>query len=197
MISGNFIDRLKEPPTNLPKLIVCLAGMPGAGKSTIAVGLKSKGLETINMGDAVREEARKRNLEPTGQNLGKLMLELREKNGPGIVAELIQPQIMNSNSEVFVIDGIRSNAEIDVLKKIGNVKVLSVIATSETRFGFLEKRGRPDDPKSKDVFDERDQREISVGTTNSIALADENISNNNLTKKELIEKAYKIIQSWL
>ena len=39
--------------------------MPGAGKSTIASGLKSKGFEIINMGDAVREEAKKRNLEPT------------------------------------------------------------------------------------------------------------------------------------
>ena len=33
--------------------------MPGAGKSTIANGLKSKNFEIINMGDAVREEAKK------------------------------------------------------------------------------------------------------------------------------------------
>ena len=55
--------------------------MPGAGKSTIADGLKSKGYDIINMGNAVREEAKKRNLEPSRSNLGKLMLELREKNG--------------------------------------------------------------------------------------------------------------------
>ena len=53
--------------------------MPGAGKSTIANGLESKGYEIINMGNEVRAEAKRRNLEPTGQNLGKLMLELREK----------------------------------------------------------------------------------------------------------------------
>ncbi|MEK6944050.1 MAG: AAA family ATPase, partial [Thermoproteota archaeon] len=56
----------------MSKLIVCLTGMPGAGKSTIANGLKSKGFDVINMGDAVRAEAKKRNLEPTGGNLGKL-----------------------------------------------------------------------------------------------------------------------------
>ena len=66
----------------MSKLIVCLAGMPGAGKSTIANGLKSKGYHIINMGNAVRAEATKRNLEPTGENLGKLMLELREKKWP-------------------------------------------------------------------------------------------------------------------
>jgi dephospho-CoA kinase len=106
--------------------------MPGAGKSTIAVGLKSKGFQVINMGDAVRAEAKKLNLEPTGQNLGKLMLELREKNGPGIVAELILPQITNSNSNVLVIDGIRSNHEIEVFKKVGTVKLLLVEATQTT-----------------------------------------------------------------
>ena len=91
--------------------------MPGAGKSTIADGLKSKGYEIINMGNAVRNEAKKRNLEPTGTNLGKLMLELREKNGPGAVAELVKPLIEDSKSKVIIIDGIRSSPEIEVLKK--------------------------------------------------------------------------------
>ena len=170
--------------------------MPGAGKSIIATALKLKGFEKINMGDAVRAEAKKRNLEPTGENLGKLMLELREKNGAGAVAELIQLQIINSVSNVVVIDGVRSKAEIDVFKKIGTVKILSVDSSADTRYKFLQERGRSDDPKTRDVFDKRDSREVGVGLDSSIALADESISNNNLTKDELIETAYKIIQSW-
>ena len=196
MISGNFIDPVSESSTNLSKLIVCLTGMPGAGKSTIANGLKEKGFEIINMGDAVRAEAEKRNLEPTGQNLGKLMLELREKNGPGAVAELIKPSIENSNSNVIVIDGIRSNDEIKVLKKSANVKLLSILASTDTRFTFLHERGRSDDPKSREIFEERDNRELSVGVGKSIESADESISNNELTKDELIEVAYQVIQSW-
>ena len=171
--------------------------MPGAGKSTIANGLKSKGHEIINMGDAVRAEAKKRNLEPTGQNLGKLMLELREKNGPGAIAELIQDQIKNSNLDVIVIDGIRSDDEIQVLKKIGTVKLLSIHASTGTRYSYLTERGRSDDPKNKNNFDERDSREIKVGVSKSIALADESISNNNLTKDELIDYANKIIIGWI
>ncbi len=170
--------------------------MPGAGKSTIATALKLKGFEEINMGDAVRAEAKNRNLEPTGENLGKLMLELREKNGAGAVAELIQPQIINSVSNVVVIDGVRSKAEIDIFKKIGTVKILSIDSSADTRYKFLQTRDRSDDPKTRDVFDKRDSREVGVGLDSSIALADESISNNNLTKDELIETAYKIIQSW-
>ena len=92
MIFGNFIDWISKL-VNMAKLIVCLTGMPGAGKSTIADGLESKGFEKITMGDAVRAEAARRKIEPTGANLGKLMLELRKKNGSGAVAELIKDQI--------------------------------------------------------------------------------------------------------
>ena len=170
--------------------------MPGAGKSTIATGLKSKGFDVINMGDAVRAEAKRRNLDPSGQNLGKLMLELREKNGPGAVAELIKDQIKNSNHDTIVIDGVRSNSEIEVLRNIGTVKLLSIHASTDTRYNFLTKRARSDDPQSQETFAERDKREIGVGISNSIALADESISNNDLTIDELIDSAYKIISGW-
>ena len=170
--------------------------MPGAGKSTIAEGLKSKGYEIINMGNAVREEAKKRNLESTRENLGKLMLELREKNGSGAIAELVKPQIESSTADVILIDGVRSNDEIQVLKKFGTVKLLAVHASTDIRFNFLQKRGRSDDPQTKEHFDERDNRELGVGISNSIALSDYAISNVGLTKDELIEKTFNIIQSW-
>lgn len=181
----------------MPKLIVCLTGMPGAGKSTIASGLQKKGFSSINMGDAVRAEAKRRNLEPTGQNLGKLMLELREKNGQGAVAELIKDDITKSSSDVVVIDGVRSNAEIEVLKKITTVKLLAIHASTDTRYSFLSVRHRSDDPQNRDMFNERDTREIGVGISASIALADETISNNNLSIEQLIDTAYQIITKWL
>ena len=171
--------------------------MPGAGKSTIAEGLKPRGYDVINMGNAVRQEAKKRNVEPTRTNLGKLMLELREKNGPGAVAELIKSQIESSSSNVILIDGIRSNEEIKVLRKFGSVKLLAIHASTGTRFEFLQKRGRSDDPQTKEHFEERDNRELGVGISNSIALSDDAISNTGLTKEELLQTAYKIIQGWI
>jgi len=196
IISGSFIDQ-HYFWYMLTKLIVCLTGMPGAGKSTIADGLKPKGYEIINMGNAVREEAKKRNLESTRDNLGKLMLELREKNGPGAIAELVKSQIESSTSNVILIDGVRSNDEIEVLKKFGTVKLLAVHASTDTRFDFLQKRGRSDDPQTKEHFEERDNRELGVGISNSIALSDYAISNIGLTKEELVEQTFKIIQSWV
>ena len=170
--------------------------MPGAGKSTIAEGLKSKGHEIINMGDAVRAEARKRGLKSNGENLGKLMLELRDKNGPDAIAQLVKPGIDASGSEIIIIDGIRTNHEIQFFRNLGNLKILSVHASTNTRFDFLVKRGRSDDPKDRNNFDQRDSRELGVGISTSIALADESISNNNLTIDKLIDRANSIIESW-
>ncbi|MHA7646298.1 AAA family ATPase [Nitrosopumilus sp. S4] len=181
----------------MTKLIVCLTGMPGAGKSTIADGLKSKGYDIVNMGNAVRNEAKKRNIEATRSNLGKLMLELREKNGPGAIAELIKPEIESSSANVILIDGVRSNDEIEVLRKFGIVKLLAIHASTDRRFDFLQKRGRTDDPQTKEHFEERDNRELGIGISNSIALSDYAITNIDLTKEQLIENAYKIIQSWI
>jgi len=171
--------------------------MPGSGKSTIVSALKARGLEALNLGDGVRAEAKKRNLELTGENLGKLMLELRDKNGPGAVANLLTEQIKNSHSEVIIIDGVRSTAEIEVLKNVGTVKLLSIEASADTRYKFLGGRGRSDDPKTREKFEERDNREIGVGICKSIAIADETISNSDITLDELTERAYTVIEKWI
>jgi|TARA_B110000014_G_scaffold259524_1_gene247484 dephospho-CoA kinase len=170
--------------------------MPGAGKSTIVTKLKEQGYQAFSLGDGVREEAKRRNLEPTGENLGKLMLELREKNGQGAVAELIKETIQNSDHEIIIIDGIRSIHEINVLKETGDLKLLAVKASSDTRFNFLSERKRSDDPLTREKFEERDSREIGVGLQEIIGLADETIENNNVTIIQLVDSAIKVFKNW-
>ena len=179
------------------KIIVCLTGMPGAGKSTIADGLRLCGFDVAVMGDAVREEARRRNLEPTRSNLGRIMLDLRKNKGPGAIADLIGPSILQSESDVVIVDGVRSNDEIKSLSRLGVVKVLAVHASADTRFEFLQTRGRTDDPQTRGHFEERDTREMSVGISNSIALSDYALSNVNMTKEQLVDAASCIIIEWV
>jgi dephospho-CoA kinase len=180
------------------KIIVCLTGMPGAGKSTIAFSLKEKGFPVITMGDAVREEAKRQNLEPTDCNLGTLMLKLRTELGPGAIAHLILRKMeKDTNRKIVIIDGIRSMPEVDILKSVGYVKLLAIHASTNTRFIYTKERARFDSPSSIQDFVVRDKRELTVGISEAIALADETLSNNELTVKELKEKAFEIIQKWI
>ena len=50
---------------------MAICGLPGAGKSTAIDAIKDLGV-VITMGDVIRKEAKKRNVEPTGENLGKI-----------------------------------------------------------------------------------------------------------------------------
>ena len=180
------------------RLIVCLTGMPGAGKSTVAAYLKEKGFSAITMGDAVREEAKRQGMEPTDANLGRMMLNLRQELGQGAVAHLIVKKLeRDHNKNNLVIDGIRSIPEVEVLKKVGDVKLLAIHASQDTRFRHLQKRGRSDAPATSDEFAGRDKRELSVGISEAIALADETIPNNDITIEQLREKAYAVVRGWL
>ncbi len=192
---GNEFE-IKKPK----RIIICLTGMPGAGKSTIASSLKEKGFPVITMGDVVREEANRQNLEPTDYNLGSLMLKLRRDLGPGAIAHLILRKMerdYNNNIDVIIIDGIRSMPEVEVLKSVGYVKLLAIHASTNTRFTYTKERARPDCPSSIQDFVVRDRRELSVGISEAIALADETLSNNDLTIEELKEKGFEIIQKWI
>jgi dephospho-CoA kinase len=174
--------------------------MPGAGKSTVASALEEDGFIVLNMGDCVRSEAKKQKLEPTDQNLGYLMLKLRKELGPGAIAILIIDKIMsdykNDSYSKFVIDGIRSVQEIEQLKRIGIVKILSIHGSIMTRFKHLKNRSRSDAPYTIEDCLSRDKRELSVGVSEAIAFADEIISNNEISLNQLKEQAKNIASNW-
>lgn len=148
------------------------------------------------MGDAVRAEARRQHITPTGENLGRIMLELRERSGPGAIALLIRPLVETATSDTVIVDGIRSGHEIDVLRSCGRVKILAVHASADTRFVFLSQRKRSDDPDTTQELEARDRRELGVGISDPIALADESISNNRLNVNALVNAAIEVIRRW-
>ena len=181
------------------RLMICITGMPGAGKSTVATLLRNYGFSVITMGDAVREEAKLHNLEMTDVNLGNLMLELRKDLGPAAIAYLVLKKIHRESNFKgdIVIDGLRCIDEVKVLKTMGCVKLLAIHASAETRYNHIKQRGRADVPLNDSDFIIRDKRELDVGISEVIALSDEVVSNNNLTKAELQNKVLAIVRKWL
>lgn len=170
------------------KLIVCITGMSGAGKSTIAKVASKMGFDRINMGDVVREEARGRRLKEDDSNLGRIMLELRETRGPGAVAELCLPAIQRSKNSRLVVDGVRSVEELEVFKQLGDVLVISVTSAPDKRKELLLRRDRLDAPRDSHSFRERDTREGQVGVGGAMEVADIIIDNSHITLEQLESK---------
>ncbi|KXH76359.1 MAG: hypothetical protein AM326_07155 [Candidatus Thorarchaeota archaeon SMTZ-45] len=153
--------------------LVIVTGMPGAGKSGVAQAFHDAGIPVIVMGDVIREETRKRGLEPNPANTKKVMLELRETKGAGAIALFCMNELKKLESEIIVIEGCRSIAEIDVFDDCADsVVIVCVHASPKERYKRLRERNREDAPPSWEVFRERDIREISVGLGGVIALSD-------------------------
>lgn len=173
MATDDLVQRTKQT-----RLVVCITGMPGAGKSTVAEAGPRLGFEIFRMGDDVRMEAERRNVAPTDENLGKIMLELRQISGPVAIARLCEQRIeKESKSRFITIDGIRNEEEFNEFKKLGIAKLLAVHASPDRRFKFLQARARSDFPATRESFEARDKRELSVGVSQALALADEVITN--------------------
>jgi dephospho-CoA kinase len=156
--------------------IICIVGMPGAGKGTAVEVLREKGLPVVNMGDVVRREAEARGYEVTPTNLGNVSIGLRKEFGEEEIARRCVASIereLKSGSDV-VIEGIRSLREVLYFKGRfrGDFYLIALHASPTVRFARLKARARGDDPRDWNEFEERDHRELGYGMGSAIALAD-------------------------
>jgi dephospho-CoA kinase len=183
------------------KVVVGLAGMPGAGKSVVVAVAKRSSYEVVVMGDVVREELQKKGLEPSPENLGKVMLELRQREGNNVIAKRCIPKIENTKGNKVLIDGIRSPSEVEEFKKhFPKFTLIAIHSSLETRFKRLYRRQRSDDPKNWKIFNERDQRELSVGLGEAITMAEYKIVNEGekeIVKEKIKEVLKKVEEKWM
>ena len=155
------------------KLVVCLAGMPGSGKSVVVRVAKESGYDVVVMGDVIRKEAERRHLPPDPASLGRIMLELRRTEGKAVIAKRSLPKIRKAARSKVIVDGIRSLSEIEEFKKnFARFSFIAVHSSPETRFKRIYRRRRSDDPENREIFHERDMRELSVGLGDAIAMAE-------------------------
>jgi dephospho-CoA kinase len=186
---------------NADKLVVALTGMPGSGKSLAVIAAQELGYDVVTMGDVIREETAKKGLELNPANVGKVMLELRAKDGDTVIAQKCVPKIEARKNKKVMIDGIRSLAEADTFKNhFAKFVLVGVHASPELRFNRLSTRGRSDDPKTYAVFHERDMRELRVGLGNAIALAEFLVINDDgidMLKSRVKETLQKAEQKWI
>jgi dephospho-CoA kinase len=174
------------------KLIVTV-GMPGSGKDELVGVARSIGLATLKMGDLVRAEASRRGISPNGSALSRLAAEEREKHGAAIWAQRALPKLIETK---MLVDGCRSETEITCFRhQFGDLFVLGIFSSPETRYERLRKRARSDDGTNLQEFFDRDQRELKFGIGSAFILADAMIVNEGdlgafrASAKETIQRA--------
>jgi len=179
------------------KIVVGVTGMPGAGKGVIREIVRRMGYPVVVMGDEIREEAKRRNRKPTPENLGRIMLKLREEQGPAAVAKRCITKMKRGEDKVVVVEGIRSPQEVNEFKKhFSNFALIAIQASPKTRFRRLFQRKRSDDPGSWEIFMERDLREVDVGVELAIAVADHLIVNEG-TKAQMKRRTREVLREVL
>lgn len=174
-------------------MVVGIAGMPGSGKGVFRRTVQRLGYPVVTMGDEVRAEVKRRNLNPTPENLGKTMLNLRELEGPAVIAKRCIPKIEKATERLVVIDGIRSLVEVEEFKKnFPNFILVALHTNPKTRYKRLVRRRRSDDPRDWETFMERDMRELGIGMGAVISVADHVIVNEG-TLDELKNKIRQVL----
>jgi dephospho-CoA kinase len=147
--------------------------MPGSGKSIGATVAKDLGIPVFVMGDVVREEVTRQQLPHNPKTLGQVMIELREEFGPAVIAQRVIEKLSNITESSVVIDGARSEAEVQAFQEaLNQVLVIAVHAAPYIRYERLRQRGREDDALTEEILLERDSRELDIGLGRLIAQAD-------------------------
>jgi len=162
--------------------VIGFCGFPGSGKSTAIEAVADIG-KIITMGDVIRNEVMKRNLVLNDVNLGIIAKELRQIGGPDIIAEKCVELIKTLNTDIVIIDGLRSFDEVKVFRKIWKFPIIAIILNEKARYKRLFTRGRPDDPRNLDELKRRDDREINFGLKEVVEEADYKIKNDSTIKK--------------
>ena len=176
-------------------MIIGLTGTIAAGKSAVVEHLKKRGFEHYVYSDILREEAKKRGIEETRENLQKLGNEMKRKaKNLGILSKKLLDKVKGDRA---IFDGIRTPDEIKELRKNKDVKIIGITASQKLRFKRLMKRNRVGDPKTFGEFkiiDNHENRGKTKGQNinECIKLADHVVMNNG-SIDELKKKIDKLL----
>ena len=144
-------------------MIIGLTGKNASGKGEAANYLKSKGFIYYSLSDVIREEATKRELEHSRDNLINLGNELRGNFGSNYLAQQINEKIITqlkkNKNQNFAVDSIRSPHEARELAKNKDFILVGIDAPIELRFKRLRERDRLGDAKTLEDFKKQEQRE--------------------------------------
>jgi dephospho-CoA kinase len=175
--------------------VIAVCGLPASGKGEFAAILAETGIPVLSMGDMIRAEVKKRNIEEYPEVFGEVAQQLRQQFGDDVLAVRLCSAVdeLLEDHDIVLIEGLRGIAEYDVFDAHwqDRFSTVAVIADTEVRFQRIQSRGRPEDG-DRTSLKIRDERERGWGLSKLIERADYKIINDgNLS--EFVSKC----QNWL
>ncbi|MDE1856138.1 MAG: AAA family ATPase [Candidatus Micrarchaeota archaeon] len=143
-------------------MILCVTGLPGSGKTTVARILKRKGYRLVEMRDGVVDAMAKKHIAITPDSIREYSIKIRRKYGKQIVARYAMRTIrkLPKKSKIAIV-GIRSVQEMQYIKKnLHAIRVIGVIAPRMMRYKRLADRGSNRDTRDFKKFEERERQEL-------------------------------------
>ncbi len=136
-------------------------GPNAAGKGeAIKYLVEKKKFISFSLSDILRDEAKRLMLEPSRDNLINIGNDLREAEGPSVLAKRILTKIKNLPQAI--VDSIRNPYEIEVLRSnLKDFKLIGITADVHHRFERSIKRGRVGDGETLEEFINKEERENS------------------------------------
>lgn len=160
--------------------VIGTVGLAGSGKGEAAAVAEDVGVPVVTMGDVVREECRRRGLDPADHH-GAVAQRLREENGPDAIAQRTLPPVRErlEDHDTVLIDGIRSAVEVERFREAfgENFLLVSVEAPFELRQERVTERGRDNVDGDGEPLEARDDRELGFGMGEAMDVADVTIEN--------------------
>lgn len=161
--------------------VIGIVGLPGSGKSEAATVARELGIPVVTLGDIVRQETERRDLDPAADH-GQVAQALREEEGAAAIADRALPAIRDAHADhdAVVIDGIRSGPEVERFEDAfgGDFRLLAITAPDELRADRLAVRNRDSGAEDGgETLADRDERELGFGLREAMDRADLEIAN--------------------
>lgn len=161
--------------------VIGIVGLPGSGKSEAANVAHELDIPVVTMGDAVRQEAEDRGLDPASDH-GAVAQALREEEGRDAIAKRSLPILEDhlAESSIVLVDGIRSGDEVARFEEAfgDDFLLVEITAPYEVRKARLEDRGRDTSAaEGGEGLKEREQRELEFGMGEAMDRAEVTIEN--------------------
>lgn len=181
----------------MKRVVIGVTGFIGAGKDTFANYLvKKKGFVHYSLSDILREEARKKSIDITRENLQRFANELRAKFGNNILARKVVEKIMKEKQKKnYVITSIRNKAEIETLKTLENFFLVFIEAPLRLRFERI--KARDGKPKNIEEFKKQEEKELKGKENEQQLILCKSLANLRIKNDSTLDAFYSRIEKLL